>query len=72
METAVAPDEVLTEVRVPALDGYGFGYEKFNRRSEDWAMVAVSVVVKASGASMRGRPGRADEHGLDPAASERR
>ena len=34
---------------MPALDGYGFGYQKFNRRSEDWAMVAVSAVVKASG-----------------------
>ncbi len=48
METAVAPDEVMTEVHVPALDGWGFGYEKFNRRSEDWAMVAVSAVVKES------------------------
>jgi aerobic carbon-monoxide dehydrogenase medium subunit len=49
METAIAADEVLTEVHVPALDGWGFGYEKFNRRSEDWAMVAVSAVVKSSG-----------------------
>jgi len=49
METAIAPGEVLTEVRVPALDGWGFGYQKFNRRSEDWAMVAVSAVVRASG-----------------------
>jgi carbon-monoxide dehydrogenase medium subunit len=48
LETSVGPDEVLTEVRLPALDGYGFGYRKFNRRSEDWAMVAVSVVVKAN------------------------
>ena len=49
LETAVGPDEVLTEVRVEALDGWGHGYQKFNRRSEDWAMVAVSAVVKASG-----------------------
>jgi len=48
LETAVAPDEVLTEVNVPALDGWGFGYQKFNRRSEDWAMVAVSAVVKTN------------------------
>jgi carbon-monoxide dehydrogenase medium subunit len=51
METAVGPEEVLTEVHIPALDGYGFGYEKFNRRSEDWAMVGVSAVVHSSGGS---------------------
>jgi aerobic carbon-monoxide dehydrogenase medium subunit len=48
METAIGPDEVLTEVHLPALDGWGFGYEKFNRRSEDWAMVGVSAVIKTS------------------------
>jgi carbon-monoxide dehydrogenase medium subunit len=46
LETALEPHEVLTEVRIPALDGWGWGYEKFNRRSEDWAMVAVSAIVK--------------------------
>jgi carbon-monoxide dehydrogenase medium subunit len=46
LTTAVADDEVLTEVRLPAMDGYGFGYEKFNRRREDWAMVAVAALVK--------------------------
>jgi carbon-monoxide dehydrogenase medium subunit len=50
-ETAIEPGEVLIEVRLPALDGYGFGYQKFNRRSEDWAMVAVSAVVKQNGDS---------------------
>jgi aerobic carbon-monoxide dehydrogenase medium subunit len=49
LETAVGPEEVLTEVRAEALDGYGYGYQKFNRRSEDWAMVAVGAVVKESG-----------------------
>jgi carbon-monoxide dehydrogenase medium subunit len=48
LETAVGEDEILTSVEVPAFDGWGFGYQKFNRRSEDWAMVAVSVLVKAS------------------------
>jgi aerobic carbon-monoxide dehydrogenase medium subunit len=48
LETALAEDEVLTEVRVNPLDGYGYAYQKFNRRSEDWAMVAVSAVVKVS------------------------
>ena len=49
METAIEPGEVLTEVRVPALEGWGFSYQKFNRRSEDWAMVAVSAVIKQTG-----------------------
>lgn len=49
LETALDPAEVLTEVRLPALDGYRFGYQKFNRRSEDWAMVAVSALVKQTG-----------------------
>jgi carbon-monoxide dehydrogenase medium subunit len=49
LETAVEPNEVLTEVRIPAYDGWGFGYEKFNRRSEDWAMVGVSALVRKEG-----------------------
>src|SRR5205085_2000488 len=43
------PAEVLTEVRMPILDAWGFGYQKFNRRSEDWAMVAACAVVKRHG-----------------------
>jgi aerobic carbon-monoxide dehydrogenase medium subunit len=46
LTTAVADDEVLTEIRVPALDGYGHAYQKFTRRAEDWAMVGVCAVVK--------------------------
>ena len=46
LTTAVADGEILTEVRLPAMDGYGHGYQKFNRRQEDWAMVAVSASVK--------------------------
>jgi carbon-monoxide dehydrogenase medium subunit len=49
LTTALAPDEVLTEVRIPAMEGYGFAYEKFNRRVEDWAMVAVCALVKKAG-----------------------
>ncbi len=49
LETAIEPGEVLTEVRSPTLEGWGHGYQKFNRRSEDWAMVAVSAVVKQTG-----------------------
>jgi aerobic carbon-monoxide dehydrogenase medium subunit len=49
LETAIEPAEVLTEVRMPAFDGWGYSYQKFNRRSEDWAMVAVSALVKQTG-----------------------
>jgi aerobic carbon-monoxide dehydrogenase medium subunit len=46
LTTAVGDGEILTEVRLPALDGYGYGYRKFNRRQEDWAMVAVCALVR--------------------------
>jgi carbon-monoxide dehydrogenase medium subunit len=49
LTTAVAPDEVLTEIRVPVLEGWGHSYHKFNRRSEDWAMVGICAVIKSSG-----------------------
>jgi carbon-monoxide dehydrogenase medium subunit len=42
-ETALAPTEVLTEIRVPkATDGWSF--LKFNRRAQDWALVGVSAL----------------------------
>ncbi len=49
LTTALAPDEVLTEVRLPSPDGWGFGFQKFNRRREDWAMVGVCALVKKAG-----------------------
>ena len=49
LTTAVADDEIVTSVTLPAMDGYGYAYEKFNRRAEDWAMVAVAVWVKSEG-----------------------
>jgi aerobic carbon-monoxide dehydrogenase medium subunit len=47
--TALAQDEVITEIRLPILEGYGFGYQKFTRRAEDWAMVGVCALVKKAG-----------------------
>jgi carbon-monoxide dehydrogenase medium subunit len=49
LTTSIRKGEILTEVRIPALAGYGHGYEKFNRRSEDWAMVGVCALVKSDG-----------------------
>jgi aerobic carbon-monoxide dehydrogenase medium subunit len=45
LETALAPDEVLTELRVPAVPGVGWAFEKFNRRSQDWAIVGVAAAL---------------------------
>jgi aerobic carbon-monoxide dehydrogenase medium subunit len=48
-ETALAPDEVLVEVRVPKLAGStGSAYVKANRRAQDWATVGVAAVVHRS------------------------
>jgi aerobic carbon-monoxide dehydrogenase medium subunit len=49
LTTSLAHDEVITEVRMPASAGWGWGYEKFNRRTEDWAMVGVCALVKKAG-----------------------
>lgn len=46
LTTSIGEDEIITEVHLPALEGYGHGYQKFNRRQEDWAMVAVGATVK--------------------------
>ncbi|MGH3088686.1 MAG: FAD binding domain-containing protein [Rubrobacteraceae bacterium] len=50
--TALAPDEVLTEVRVPKLGGAGWSYQKFNRRAQDWAVVGVGAIVERSNGSI--------------------
>ena len=44
LETALAPDELLTEIRVPKVSGAGWSYQKFNRRALDWAIVGVAAV----------------------------
>ena len=48
MTTALADDEIVTEVKLPTLPGYGFAYDKFTRRAEDWAMVGVCALVKTN------------------------
>ena len=49
LTTSLEPTEVVTWVNLPSLDGFGYGYEKFTRRAEDWAMVGVCALVKANG-----------------------
>jgi aerobic carbon-monoxide dehydrogenase medium subunit len=47
-ETAIAHDEILTEIRVPKATG-GWSFVKFNRRAQDWALVGVSAVQANGG-----------------------
>ena len=48
-ETACTPDEILVEIRVPALPGRGWSFQKFRQRSQDWATVGVAVQERADG-----------------------
>jgi aerobic carbon-monoxide dehydrogenase medium subunit len=40
----LAPNEVLTEIRVPKTAGRGWSYIKFHRRAQDWAIVGVAAL----------------------------
>jgi len=49
LTTALAPDEVLTGVRVPKLGGdWGYRYEKFHRTAQAWAIVGVAALARRS------------------------
>ncbi len=48
-ETALEPQEVLTEVRVPKVGASRWAYEKFSRRAQDWAIVGVAAVGPHNG-----------------------
>ena len=43
LESALEPDELLTEIRVPKVAGAGWSFQKFNRRAQDWAIVGVAL-----------------------------
>ncbi|NUP16848.1 MAG: xanthine dehydrogenase family protein subunit M [Streptomyces sp.] len=46
LQSALSPDELLMEVRVPKADGWGFKYEKFHRVAQSWPIVAVAALVR--------------------------
>ena len=51
--TALEPEEVLTEIRVPKLSANtGWSYKKFARRSQDWAIVGVAAIVEKDNGSI--------------------
>ncbi|NNN13738.1 MAG: xanthine dehydrogenase family protein subunit M [Acidimicrobiaceae bacterium] len=47
LETALAPNEVLVEIRIPA-NIKSWSFQKFNRRAQDWAIVGVAAVKNGS------------------------
>jgi carbon-monoxide dehydrogenase medium subunit len=47
--SALEPDEVLTEIRVPATDGWRCAYLKAARRPSDFALVGVAVRSRTEG-----------------------
>jgi len=64
LETALAPDELLVEIRVPKVGPGGWSYQKFNRRAQDWAIVGALAVRAERGTrvalvNMGGTPLRA-------------
>ena len=48
LTTSLAPEEILTAVRVPKLDGWGYRYEKFHVTAQAWAIVGVAAVAQRS------------------------
>jgi carbon-monoxide dehydrogenase medium subunit len=50
LETALSPDEILSAVRIPKLEGsWGVRYEKFHRVAQAWAIVGVAAAVRMDG-----------------------
>lgn len=51
--TALAPEEILTAVRIPApLAGHGYAYEKLKRKVGDYATAAAAVVLTMNGGTV--------------------
>ncbi len=52
LESDLAEDEMLTEIRVPKMNGAGWSFHKFNRRAQDWAIVGVAAWRGANGSGV--------------------
>ena len=48
LESDRAADDMLTEIRVPKMNGAGWSFQKFNRRAQDWAIVGVAAWRRGS------------------------
>lgn len=52
LETALAADELMTELRFPKMPDAKWSYQKFNRRAQDWAIVGVAAVTNPMNTSV--------------------
>jgi carbon-monoxide dehydrogenase medium subunit len=43
LSSALEPDEMLVEIRIPKMAGAGWNFQKFTRRAQDWATVGVAA-----------------------------
>jgi aerobic carbon-monoxide dehydrogenase medium subunit len=50
LQSALDPQEVLTEIRVGKAGGAGWSHQKMTRRAQDWATVGVVAVASNGGA----------------------
>ena len=49
LSTQLAPDEIITRVRVPVLGpGWGWSFSELSRRTGDFAIVAVAVLLRSA------------------------
>jgi aerobic carbon-monoxide dehydrogenase medium subunit len=51
--TALQPDEILTEIRLPKHTDWAAHYEKLNRVAQAWSIVAVAATVALEGGAIR-------------------
>ncbi len=49
LETALAPDELVVELRFPRADRQPWGFQKFRRRAMDWAIVGLAYQAEPAG-----------------------
>jgi aerobic carbon-monoxide dehydrogenase medium subunit len=52
-ETALQPDEILTDIRIPKHTDWAAHYEKLNRVAQAWSIVAVAATVQVDGGVIR-------------------
>jgi aerobic carbon-monoxide dehydrogenase medium subunit len=53
LTTALQPDEILVDIRLPKHTDWAAHYEKINRVAQDWSIVAVAATLQLDGGVIR-------------------